>query len=135
MNLKEVKLKGIKVDKAFFKDVIKGSLFSLIITLVAVLIFGIVIKLTSISNEIIMPINQVIKVLSIFFGIIFSFKTKQSGAIKGLLVGLIYTLLSLFIFLIIGGTLKESFNYLDFIFGAILGTISGIVSVNTGKRI
>lgn len=135
MNLKEVKLKGIKVDKAFFKDVIKGSLFSLIITLVAVLIFGIVIKLTSISNEIIMPINQVIKVLSIFFGIIFSFKTKQFGAIKGLLVGLIYTLLSLFIFLIIGGTLKGSFNYLDFIFGAILGTISGIVSVNTGKRI
>ena len=135
MNLKEVKFKGIKVDKAFFKDVIKGSLFALIITLITVLIFGIVIKLTSISNEIIMPINQVIKVISIFFGIIFSFKTKQSGAVKGLLVGLVYTLLSLFIFLIIGGTLEGSFNYLDLIFGAVLGTISGIVSVNTGKRV
>ncbi len=135
MNLKEVKFKGIKVDKAFFKDVIKGCLCALIITLIAVLIFGIVIKLTSISNEIIMPINQVIKVLSIFFGIILSFKTKQAGAVKGLLVGSIYTLVSLFIFLIISGTLKGSFNYLDLIFGAILGTISGIVSVNTGKRI
>lgn len=134
MKINQLKLKKIKIDKNFIKDFLKSSLFSLIITLISVLILGIVIKFVEIPNNILMPINQVIKVVSLLLGCIFGIKTKEQGALKGGLTGVTYTLLSIFIFLILGTSLKDSFNYIDIIFGIVIGIITGIIAVNTGKK-
>ncbi len=134
MKLNKVNLKGIKVDKTFLKDVIKSALFSLIITLVSVLILGIVVKFVAVPPTILLPINQVIKVISVLLGCVIAIKDKRNGAIKGGICGLIYTLLSVFIFLILGMSLKESFSFIDVLLGIIIGAISGIIAVNTGKK-
>ena len=134
MKLNKVNLKGIKVDKTFLKDVIKSALFSLIITLVCVLILGIVVKFVAVPPTILLPINQVIKVISVLLGCVIAIKDKRNGAIKGGICGLIYTLLSVFIFLILGMSLKESFSFIDVLLGIIIGAISGIIAVNTGKK-
>ena len=134
MKINQLKLKKIKIDKEFIKDALNSSLFSLIITLISVLILGIIIKFVEIPNNILMPINQVIKVVSLLLGCIFGIRTKEQGAFKGGITGVIYTLLSIFIFLILGTSLKESFNYIDIIFGTVIGIITGIIAVNTGKK-
>lgn len=134
MKLNKINLKGIKINKIFIKDIAKATLFSLIITLFSVLILGIIVKFVDVPNNILMPINQVIKVISVLVGCIIGIKTKENGALKGGLSGLIYTLVSIFIFLILGTNLKGSFNIIDLILGIIIGAISGIIAVNTGKK-
>lgn len=134
MKIKTANIKGILTDKTFYKEILKGCLFALILTLFLVLILGIIVKFVNVSDQILMPINQIIKVLSVFVGTLIAIKQKSNGAIKGLLIGLIYTLLSVFVFLILGGKLSDSFSYVDVIFGAVIGSISGIIAVNVGKN-
>ncbi len=133
MKVAKINLKGI-FDKNNLKDLIRTTLFALIITLVAVLIFGIILKFIDLSNDIVMPINQVIKVVSILVASLLGVKQKSHGAIKGALCGLLYTLVSIFIFLILGNSLKDSFSLIDLLMGTIIGAICGIIAINTGKR-
>ena len=134
MKLSKVNLKGIKLDKNFFKDTLKSTIFSLIITLVSVLVLGIVVKFVVIPPNVLLPINQVIKVISVLIGCVIGVKDKKNGAFKGGICGLVYTLISVFIFLILGLSLKESFSFVDVLLGMVIGAISGIIAVNTGKK-
>ncbi len=134
MKALNLKTKKIKIEKSQIKDIFKGVLFSLVITLLAVLTLGIIIKFVDVPSNVLLPINQVIKVISLLIGCLLGFKNKSTGAVKGCLVGLVYTLISIFIFLIVGGSLKNSFNFIDLIMGILIGAISGIIAVNTGKR-
>ena len=70
MKLEKLKVKGFKLNKTFIKDTLKGALFSLIITLVVVLLLGIIIKFVQVPSNILMPINQIIKVISLLIGTI-----------------------------------------------------------------
>lgn len=122
-------------DKTFFMDIIRSTLIAVIISLVGVLALALAVKFSEIGDNVILPINQVIKILSILFGAIFGIKTKESGALKGLFIGLLYTLVSVFVFLILNKTLSgASFNYVDFATGAAAGLISGIIAVNFKKK-
>ena len=134
MKINKLNLKNVKLDKIFIKDVVKSALFSLIITLVSVLILGIIVKFVVIPPTILLPVNQVIKVISVLLGCVIAIRDKRNGALKGGICGLIYTLLSVFIFLILGISLKESFSFIDVLLGIIIGAISGIIAVNTGKK-
>lgn len=126
--------KSIKINKATVTDVARATLIAVIISLIAVLIFGIVIKLTNVSDAIIMPVNQVIKVISVLLGCIIGFKQKEKGAIKGAVVGVLYTALSVLIFWIICGSPKGNFGWADALTGVISGIIAGIIAVNVGKK-
>lgn len=122
-------------DKTFFMDIIRSTLIAVIISLVGVLALALTVKFSEIGDNVILPINQVIKILSILFGAIFGIKAKESGALKGLFIGLLYTLVSVFVFLILNKTLSgSSFNYVDFATGAAAGLISGIIAVNFKKK-
>ena len=108
----------------------KGVCVSKIFTLVAVLIFAIVIKLFSISASIITPVNQVIKALAIFLGCIFSLR-ESKGWLKGAILCVVVILLTYFIFSAIAGKITFGIsNLLEIAFGAIAGAISGAVAVN-----
>ena len=134
MKIDKTKFKGIKLDKTTLTDTLKTTLFALIFTLICVLILGIIIRFVNIPANILMPINQVIKVIALLIASIFGIKNKRNGALKGGISGLVYTLLSVFIFLILGYSLKESFSFIDVLLGTIIGAISGIIAVNTGKK-
>lgn len=133
MKAKTLRLKSL-FDKETLKDIFRMSLVSIIITLAAVLIFGIIVKLVAVPDGIIMPINQVIKVLSLLFGAIIGIRYKNKGVPKGAIAGLIYTLISVFIFLILGGTISGAFGITDAVLGIVMGAVSGIIAVNTGKQ-
>ncbi len=116
-------------------SVIKGSLIALCISLIGILLFAFLLKFTNISDGLIVPINQVIKGISIFLGVFIGLKNeKKMGLVGGFLVGLIYTIIAFLSFSILDGSFSFDKTLLnDVIFGSIIGGICGIISINIKK--
>lgn len=130
-----MKAKSMSVNRNTVFDIIRSTLIAVIFSLIAVLILALVVKLTDISESVIMPIIQVIKIGSILGGCMLGIKEKSKGAIKGSINGLLYTAISVFIFLILNKKLDgNSFGVFDFIAGIVAGAISGIIAVNFRKK-
>lgn len=120
--------------KNFWTGIVKSSIYSLSFTLILILLFALLIKFVNIPDNFILPINQVIKVLSIFLGCFIGLKKTNKGFIKGMLVGLVFTIFAFLIFSLIGGTFNFNLMVLvDILFGLLIGGISGIIVVNIRK--
>lgn len=112
-----------------FLKVLKASVFGVFISLVLVLIFAIILRFTNLSNNLIRPINTVIKGLSILIATIFVCKGATSKMwLKGLFVGLVYFLLSFLVFSALDGSFVVNITTLtDFVFELVAGLFSGII--------
>lgn len=128
-------MKKVSVNKNFVFDVLRATIISVIVSLVLVLVFALLVNLINIKNSVIMPVNQVIKALSILAGCFIGFKDNRQGAFKGALSGLLYTLLAILVFGIISNSVKfNAMSLLDIALGIIAGAISGILAVNLRKK-
>ena len=116
-------------------SVAKGVLVAVCISLVLVLLFAFLLKFTNIPESTIKPVNQVIKGLSIFIGVFVGLKkSKELGLVSGLLIGLIYTIAAFLIFSCLGRVFAFDLTFLtDILFGAVMGSICGIICVNLKK--
>ena len=123
-------------NNSFILNTIKGSFWGVAFSLVCILIFAFIIKFTSISENYIQPVNQVIKILSILFAcFIIGKKVKKQGIFVGLLTGILYTILAFLIFSILDGQFSFGVNVLnDITFGSIIGMISGILCINLRNK-
>lgn len=136
MKLKtKINIQNTKNKYPLIGFIAKGVLIALCSSLVLVLIFAFMLKFTNISDSVIAPINQVIKGISIFLGVFVGLKKcKELGLVSGLLIGFIYTLVAFLVFSILSGTFTFDITLLtDAIFGAVIGAICGIISVNIKK--
>ena len=122
-------------NKSTLLQVVKGSITSVSITLVLILLFAILIRFVNISEKVIMPVNQFIKILSIFLGVYSALKFhKEKGWFKGMLIGVIYSVLAFTVFAILSSQLSLSWStFLDVVFSSVIGGISGIITVNLKK--
>ena len=137
-NKKEVKMsnKNIQSDNPnIILQLTKGSFWALSFALLSVLIFAFVIKYTSISNNAIQPINQIIKGLSILIGcFVFGKKIKTKGWLWGSVIGVLFTILAFIVFSILDGSFSFNLNLLyDTVFGAIMGSLAGIIGISLRK--
>lgn len=122
------------LNKGNIFDVIKSIVFSLIFSLLFILIFAIFVKYLSLGEEVIVPVNYVIKVLSILLGSVIGYKNLEKGAVKGIVVGCLYYLLSILLFSILSGSFAiVKFSAVDIICLCLVGVISGIITVNVKK--
>ncbi|MCL2771678.1 MAG: TIGR04086 family membrane protein [Firmicutes bacterium] len=126
-----------KVQKNIFVEILKGAGFGVVFSIVAVLVFAALLKLFNFDDNVIMPVNQVIKVLSVFFGCFFVLRRqKKQGLVKGLLLGLVYVVLSFLVFSAMDGSFNLSITLVnDLFFMGIAGGVSGIILVNLGRRV
>ncbi len=121
-------------DKGFFSSIIRGVLIAVIIVLIEVLIFGFVLKLTWLNGGIIKAVNQFLKILAIFIGCMISIKGNL-GALKGAIIGLIFTIIIHFLFALFGKGLSFGAPFLiEMIYTFIIGGICGLISVNSSKQ-
>ena len=145
MKIKIAKFKNKKVKpikekdenkNALFVSVIKGSLISLAVSLVGILIFAFFIKYVAVPTSFIQPINQVIKGISLLVGSFFALKkVKEMGLVTGLLIGLVYTILAFVVFSILDGNFEFSKTLVnDLLFGGIIGAICGVIAVNLRRK-
>ena len=131
---KEVKSDEEKVS--FFLITLKGALYALSVCLIGILIFAFVLRFVAVSDSLIKPINQVIKTISILVGTFVALKkSKDMGLISGLVIGLLFTIVSFLAFSILDGHFEFGISLLnDCLFGSIVGGICGIIAVNLRKK-
>ena len=124
-----------KGRQSIAKNLAKGVLIALCFSLVGILIFAFVLKFTNISASVIVPINQIIKGVSIFFGVFIALKKqRETGLVTGLLIGLIYIVVAFLVFSALSGQFNFDATLLnDSVFGAVIGAICGIICVNIKK--
>ncbi len=136
MKLKtKINIQSAKNKYPIIGFIAKGVLIALCTSLVLVLVFAFLLKFTNISDSAIAPVNQVIKGISIFLGVFVGLKKcKELGLVSGLLIGFIYTLVAFLVFSILSGAFSFDITLLtDTVFGAVIGAICGIISVNIKK--
>ncbi len=119
--------------KESFWQILKATCAAVVFSLAFVLVFTLVIQLASLSSEVIKPVNQVFKILSIAGGGLL-FIRGEKGLIKGAAFGLCSVLLCYVLFGIIGGSFAVEWTFVfELLLGAAAGALSGIIAVNVKK--
>ena len=122
--------------KANIIRIIKGSLLSIIVSAIFLIVFAMLLTYTSLSENTITPVVLAIVGLSILLGSYLSTKKiNKKGILNGAMVGNIYML----ILYIISSVIFMDFSInassiIMIICGIIAGIIGGIVGVNTNKK-
>ena len=132
-----MKAKALNVNRGGTTiSVIKGGVIGLFVALVGILLFAFVLRFTSVSDKIITPVNQVIKGISIFFGVFLGLKGhKKAGLFKGSLIGLTFTLIAFVTFSVLDGAFVFDKTFVnDLFFGRVIGAICGIISNKMKKN-
>ena len=112
----------------------KGTLLALAVSLLATIIFSVLLRATGWGCEMIYPINQGIKCVSISLGA-FAFVKGERGWLKGGGIGLLYTALSYLAFSAMGGDFSLSWLIIVELAVAFLcGGLSGALAVNMKKE-
>jgi putative membrane protein (TIGR04086 family) len=115
-------------NKSVLRAHTKGTLYALVIMLSAVLILAFAVKFVGLSNGIIKPSTQAIKVVSIFFGVVVALKYIEKNAwLHGAVLGLVYTVLAFLVFSVIDTDFSiTSGLFIDAGFASITGLISAM---------
>jgi len=125
-------MEGVKND--FLRSVIRGVIVAVGTSLALVLLFALILNLTGLSDAVIRPVNQFIKLISVFGGCLVAVKGDK-GWLKGLIIGFVSTLLSILIFALLAGGFNGIVGVIvDLVFGAAMGAISGIICVNLPRK-
>ena len=140
MNIKDIG-KKINVEKDNNKDeknfsnILKGSIISIIITLVFLVIFSLVIANTNVKESTIIPGIIIISAMSLLIGsIISTLKVSKKGLLNGAHVWLIYII----ILYIISSFVNQNFEInvkclIMIVTSIIMGMIGGIIGINIKK--
>ncbi|MBO5457475.1 MAG: TIGR04086 family membrane protein [Clostridia bacterium] len=120
-------------NKVDFFPIVKAVLLALGISLLLAVTFAVVLRATSWGENIVYPVNQVIKVIAVMVGTLV-FVRGEKGWLQGGIVGLLFTALSYLAFSSIGGDFSLSWLILLELGVAFLaGSLSGILAVNLRK--
>lgn len=114
------------------KKVIKGSAFSIIITLIGLLVYSIILSYTSVSESTMPTIVIIITAISILIGSTISTSNiKKNGIINGMFVGLIYIVIIYLLSSIVTGNFLLNITSIIMIITSVLtGALGGIIGVN-----
>ena len=114
-------------------SVVKGIFLAIIVNFIGVLLFALIIHIATLPVVVIKPVNQFIKLLSVFLGCFF-FVRDGKGLIKGVVLGGIANVITYLVFALAVSGISFGIGFLlDIIFGIIVGGISGILTVNVKK--
>lgn len=123
---------NIRENGENIKKILKGSAFSIIITLIGLLIYSIILSYTSVAESTMPTIIIIITGISILIGSTISTSNiKKNGIVNGMLVGLIYiTLIYLLSSIITGNFLLNINSIIMIIVSVLTGAVGGIIGVN-----
>ncbi len=123
---------NIRENGENIKKILKGSAFSIIITLIGLLIYSIILSYTSVAESTMPTIIIIITGISILIGSTISTSNiKKNGIVNGMLVGLIYITLIYLLSSIITGKFSLNTNSMIMIITSVLtGALGGIIGVN-----
>jgi len=116
-------------------DIVKTVVIAVLISMVSVLVFALIVKSADVGEDVIGYVNLGIKILSVVIGCLIGFRKGSGyGWLKGLISGLLYVFTSFLVFSLISGEFSLSdVSWLDLVTGAVVGLLSGVLTVNLKK--
>ena len=125
------KIEDISKDKSSIK-IIKGTVISIILSLILLTIYAALLSYTSISESTMVPVIITITGISILIGSsISSIHIKKQGMLNGALVGLIYMLTIYILSSIVLSSFELTMNSIIMILVGIgTGMVGGVIGVN-----
>ena len=116
----------------YLKRAIKGSLISMVFIVAVILLFALIIKETGISDGVIAPINQVIKIVGIIGASYFAIKNlSEKQWLCGGISGMIFMLISYLVFSLIEGMFGNiALLFSDMLMGLLIGMVFAIIAAN-----
>ena len=122
-----MKLPSIRNQTA--RAVTRGILHAVIVSFVLVFVFALIILVAGLPSGAIKPGAQIIKVLSIFWGVVVALRgIEKRGWMFGALVGLMYTVIIFLIFSIIDTNFGITSGLLaDILFACLIGVFSAMI--------
>lgn len=128
-------MNNIQVDtqNSTIMKILKGLIFSFIVTLISMFIFSIILTYTNISESIIPIVIIILTFISILIGTMIGIKKiHKNGMLNGAIIGGTYVLLLYFISSILNtGFTFNIYTVLMIIAGIVSGIVGGIIGVNT----
>lgn len=114
----------------FWLCVTKGTIVSLCIVMVAILLFAFVVKWAGLDSGVINAVNQIIKIVAIFFGVYACMKkSTEKYLYKGIAVGALYQVLAFLLFSILNGSFSIGVSIVwDILLAGVIGLISSIIA-------
>lgn len=123
-----------KLKSSLIRDVAFSLIVAIVISLLLCLVFSALVKGLMLEESAVNIGRTVIKTVSILISALIGFKSRERGAIKGIILGVSYSFISFVLFTALTLSLDFSaFNLLDSLFCGISGAISGIIAVNFKK--
>ena len=125
----------VKVNESNSNSIIrilKGSLFSIVTTLVLLIIFAALLTYTNINESAMPTVIIIVTALSILIGSqITTSKIKKNGILNGMLVGIIYVMfLYILSSTITKNFLLNSYSIIMIAVSIVIGGLGGIIGVN-----
>lgn len=119
-------------NKINFKTLVKFLAMSFILTLSMIFIISLLLQFTSLKEDKLIIINNIIMIISIFIpSVILSLKIKEKGWLNGLLLGILYYIIFLLLNIIF---VRESIIILfaigKLLLSGFIGSIGGIIGIN-----
>jgi putative membrane protein (TIGR04086 family) len=117
------------------KGALKGTLISMVFTVAVILLFALIIKETGLSDSVIAPVNQVLKILGIIGAAWFAIKgMMEKQWLTGGIAGLLFISLSYLVFSLIEGIFGNvALLFSDMLMGLLIGMVFSIIVANFGK--
>lgn len=114
------------------KRIIKGSVFSIVITIIGILIYSIVLCNTNVAENSMSTVIIIITAISILIGsTISTTNIKKNGILNGMLVGFIYIAMIYLLSSVITGNFLLNINSIIMIIASVItGALGGIIGVN-----
>lgn len=111
------------------KNICRGVLFAVTLTLILMLGLTFIVNAATLSDDVIKPVVQVIKVLCILLGVAVALKgVTKRGWLYGIAVGILYTIISFCVFAAIDGKFDINITALyDVLFATAIGVISAML--------
>ena len=121
--------------KGNVRHILKGTLYGVVASLALVLVFALVVNLASLSGGTVRIVAQIIKVVSIFYGVMITLKgIEKRGWLFGGVVGILHTILTFFIFSILDGNFDITAGiFTQMLFAIAIGAGSAVL-LNMGKN-
>lgn len=125
---------AVKLNKKDFFEIFKGVIFSLIISVLTVIVFAIIVKFANLSSKTVEIVNIALKIISILTGTLLAVGSGRQGLFKGGIIGLLFVLVSYLVFSLINGSFSVNpLTAFDVIFCLVAGLLSGVFTVNVRK--
>lgn len=131
----EPKTKKKSIAGDIIKRSVKGTLISMVFTVAVILLFALIIKETGLSDSVIAPVNQIVKILGIIGASYFAIKGMlEKHWLTGGLAGLVFIGLSYLVFSLIEGMFGNvALLFSDMLMGLLIGMVFAIIMANFGK--